>query len=268
MCGICAIITPYDVDLGYPAQTPTPGLSPGLDGTATPFPASSVSTPSSISNSDIPPASMPTKNANLNSSSHLNLYAASFRYKDARPKSLGAEAPYTEIQRPRSVSRSRPSSRVGSVAPATRTREQLGVRGNNGDVDGNGLGDEDESEGGQEKTAGMKAKRDPAETSIWVDTAQADQAALEGRDPASKAIPTSSSESTDAPKKTPEPPTSAYRTRLETELLGSLETIAHRGPDGKGIWIGEDCRVALGHVRWVDSSWNCTASDAGCRMWY
>ncbi|KAK0251087.1 hypothetical protein LTS09_013793 [Friedmanniomyces endolithicus] len=46
----------------------------------------------------------------------------------------------------------------------------------------------------------------------------------------------------------------AERQKLDKELDASLAQIAHRGPDGCGKWIGEDCRVtnrdvALGHVR-------------------
>ena len=31
--------------------------------------------------------------------------------------------------------------------------------------------------------------------------------------------------------------------KLKTELYASLEAIRHRGPDGTGHWISDDCRV-------------------------
>ncbi|KAK3311058.1 asparagine synthase [Chaetomium strumarium] len=39
------------------------------------------------------------------------------------------------------------------------------------------------------------------------------------------------------------------RTKLETQLSKSLDLIAHRGPDAKGIWINDDASVGLAHNR-------------------
>ncbi|KAF2759253.1 asparagine synthase [Pseudovirgaria hyperparasitica] len=39
------------------------------------------------------------------------------------------------------------------------------------------------------------------------------------------------------------------RTYLSDRLNESLEKIKHRGPDARGQWISDDCRVALGHNR-------------------
>ena len=226
MCGICAIITPYDVKLVDPSSPiRTPELSPDTDPTSTSA-GDPTSTPSSNSGFD---KDLANDGTTTRDSSHLNLYAASFKYKDARPRLVGSEPPYTEIQRPRSVSRSRP----GSVVP--RADEQ----------GAHGLGLDEASEGNGVKDGD---KRDPGEKSVWVDTARAESAAKNGQDPALSSMSSTAADvnHTQGPHASTE-----YRTRLENELLCSLETIAHRGPDGKGVWVGEDCRVALGHVRQV-----------------
>ncbi|EAQ89391.1 hypothetical protein CHGG_06010 [Chaetomium globosum CBS 148.51] len=46
-----------------------------------------------------------------------------------------------------------------------------------------------------------------------------------------------------------QPCTPETRAELETKLSDSLDLIAHRGPDAKGIWINEDASVGLGHNR-------------------
>jgi asparagine synthase (glutamine-hydrolysing) len=39
------------------------------------------------------------------------------------------------------------------------------------------------------------------------------------------------------------------RASLGKQIDESLETIKHRGPDDRGYWISDNCRVGLGHVR-------------------
>ncbi|KAK3298785.1 uncharacterized protein B0H64DRAFT_415344 [Chaetomium fimeti] len=46
-----------------------------------------------------------------------------------------------------------------------------------------------------------------------------------------------------------QPCTPETRADLETKLSNSLDLIAHRGPDAKGIWINEDASIGLGHNR-------------------
>jgi hypothetical protein len=271
MCGICAIITPYGADLidPGPGRTTEPDAvtsssqRPGPHRTASTSPNAESSTQTSGNGNEmLHPTSPTTPPSASSSSTHLNLYAASFKYKDARPRTPGSEPPYTEIQRPRSISRSR--SRLDEHRSARITADGAGE----GVVTGNGEGNGKVNEEGNGNGTGSAGARDPGEKSVWVDTARAEQAAQEGKDPAvaSTAVPSASSSSCTSPSGTPSsmptqsetatPPTtsatepsSPYRIRLENELLQSLETIAHRGPDGKGVWIGEDCRVALGHVR-------------------
>jgi hypothetical protein len=265
MCGICAIITPYGADLVEPDLGRAPEPDAVTSSSQRPGPhATSASTPiaetdqNAGNDSDLLHPTTPTSS----SSTHLNLYAASFRYKDARPRTPGSEPPYTEIQRPRSISRSR-----------SRLDEHRGVRlradgAGEGVVNGNGEGGGKVNEEGNGNGTGSAGARDPGEQSVWVDTARAEQAAQEGKDPAvasatvlsdstsASGSPSGTSSAMPTQSETATPPTTAttessspYRIRLENELLQSLETIAHRGPDGKGVWIGEDCRVALGHVR-------------------
>jgi hypothetical protein len=271
MCGICAIITPYGADLVDPGlgQTHEPDAvtsssqRPGPGATASVSPGPETFTETSGNGSGPPhPASPTTPPSTSSSSTHLNLYAASFRYKDARPRTPGSEPPYTEIQRPRSISRSR--SRLDKHRSARITADGVGE----GVASGNGEGNGKVNEEGNGNGTGSSGARDPGEKSVWVDTARAEQAAQEGKDPAvaSTGVLSASSSATASPPGTlsampPQSetatspttaatePSSPYRIRLENELLQSLETIAHRGPDGKGVWIGEDCRVALGHVR-------------------
>ncbi|KAH8895977.1 asparagine synthase [Thozetella sp. PMI_491] len=38
-------------------------------------------------------------------------------------------------------------------------------------------------------------------------------------------------------------------TNLTTQLEKSLDFIAHRGPDARGVWVSEDCHVGLAHCR-------------------
>jgi len=40
-----------------------------------------------------------------------------------------------------------------------------------------------------------------------------------------------------------QPCTPETRADLETKLSNSLDLIAHRGPDAKGIWINEDASI-------------------------
>jgi hypothetical protein len=271
MCGICAIITPYGADLvdPEPGRTTEPDAvtsssqrpGPGATASVSPGPETFTET-SGNGNGMLHPTSPKTPPSTSSSSTHLNLYAASFRYKDARPRTPGSEPPYTEIQRPRSISRSR-----------SRLDEHRGVRlradgAGEGVVNGNGEGGGKVNEEGNGNGTGSAGARDPGEQSVWVDTARAEQAAQEGKDPAvasatvlsdstsASGSPSGTSSAMPTQSETATPPTTAttessspYRIRLENELLQSLETIAHRGPDGKGVWIGEDCRVALGHVR-------------------
>jgi hypothetical protein len=271
MCGICAIITPYGADLVDPdlGRTPEPDAvtsssqRPGPHPTASNSPKAQASTQTSGNgNGLLHPTSPTTPPPTSSSSTHLNLYAASFRYKDARPRTPGSEPPYTEIQRPRSISRSR--SRLDEHRSARVKADGDGEGVANGNAEGNGK----VNETGNGNGTGGAETRDPGEQSVWVDTARAEQAAQEGKDPAvaSTAVPSASLPASASPSDTPSSdsaqsetatplitaatePSSPYRIRLENELLQSLETIAHRGPDGKGVWIGEDCRVALGHVR-------------------
>lgn len=270
MCGICAIITPYGADLVDPGLGRAPEPDAVTSSSQRPGPhLTSASTPIAETNQNagndtdlLHPTTPTTPPSTSSSSTHLNLYAASFRYKDARPRTPGSEPPYTEIQRPRSISRSRSrlDEQRSARIKADGTSESV--------VNGNGEGGGKVNETGNGNGTGSAGVRDPGEQSVWVDTARAEQAAQEGKDPAvaSTAVPSASSSSCTSPSGTPSsmptpsetttPPTiaavepsSPYRIRLENELLQSLETIAHRGPDGKGVWIGEDCRVALGHVR-------------------
>lgn len=269
MCGICAIITPYGADLVDPelGRTDEPDAvtsssqRPASHLTASTSPNAQASTQiSGNSNGLLHPASPTTPPSTSSSSTHLNLYAASFRYKDARPRTPGSEPPYTEIQRPRSISRSR--SRLEEHRSARIKADGAGE----GVVNGNGEGNGKVNETGNGNGTGSAGARDPGEQSVWVDTTRAEQAAQEGKDPvlSSSTAPSSSpptsasgtplshpaqSDITTPPTTAATEPSSPYRIRLENELLQSLETIAHRGPDGKGVWIGEDCRVALGHVR-------------------
>ncbi|KAF2207336.1 hypothetical protein CERZMDRAFT_115204 [Cercospora zeae-maydis SCOH1-5] len=39
------------------------------------------------------------------------------------------------------------------------------------------------------------------------------------------------------------------RDKLNSQLDASVESMRHRGPDAKGIWISKDCNVGLAHVR-------------------
>jgi asparagine synthase (glutamine-hydrolysing) len=48
---------------------------------------------------------------------------------------------------------------------------------------------------------------------------------------------------------TPPAPDPAARSTLETNLSASLDLIAHRGPDAKGIWTNADASVGLAHNR-------------------
>lgn len=89
------------------------------------------------------------------------------------------------------------------------------------------------------------------ERGFLVDTKEAEKEVRVGRDPI-KQLPVTQINGNgngDGDGEAVEPESTGYRKRLEEELLVSLENLAHRGPDGKGIWVSEDCRVALGHVR-------------------
>jgi hypothetical protein len=268
MCGICAIITPYGADLVEPdlGRAPEPDAVTSSSQRPGPHPTS-ASTPIAEPNQTVGkdtdllhPTTPTTPPSTSSSSTHLNLYAASFRYKDARPRTPGSEPPYTEIQRPRSISRSR--SKMDEDRGVRTIADEAGEVVANGNGEGNGKVNEE----GNGNGTGNAAARDPGEQSVWVDTVGAEQAAQEGKDPVLASNTASSSSPPTSPLGTPpsDPaqseittplttsatePSSPYRIRLENELLQSLETIAHRGPDGKGVWIGEDCRVALGHVR-------------------
>lgn len=270
MCGICAIITPYGADLVDPDLGRAPEPDAVTSSSQRPGPhATSASTPIAETDQNagndidlLHPTTPTTPPSTSSSSTHLNLYAASFRYKDARPRTPGSEPPYTEIQRPRSIFRSR--SRLDEHRSARIKADGA----SDGVANGNGEGNGKVNEEGTGNGIGSAEARDPGEKSVWVDTARAEQAAQEGKDPAvastgvlfasssATASPSGTlsamppqSETATSPTTAATEPSSPYRIRLENELLQSLETIAHRGPDGKGVWIGEDCRVALGHVR-------------------
>lgn len=117
----------------------------------------------------------------------------------------------------------------------------------------------DEEEAGGLPGDGVKAGdlRDEQVQGHWVKTQRAERAVQAGEDPVELSSVSPSINSLESPGKTNDvhdetnhdSTPSPYRKRLEGELLASLETIAHRGPDGKGVWVGSDCRVALGHVR-------------------
>jgi hypothetical protein len=145
MCGICAIITPYGADLVDPdlGRTPEPDAvtsssqRPGPHPTASNSPKAQASTQTSGNgNGLLHPTSPTTPPPTSSSSTHLNLYAASFRYKDARPRTPGSEPPYTEIQRPRSISRSR--SRLDEHRSARVKADGDGEGVANGNAEGNG----------------------------------------------------------------------------------------------------------------------------------
>lgn len=260
MCGICAIITPYNAQLQAPTlttPTPDPSTEPVIDHSQT---TRRIDTPPNVNPSDLgsegqyqdhptPLGTLPTLTPSSceeqddgsvvpnPNPTHLTQYAAQFKYHDARPRRSNFEAPYTEIQRPRP----RSTSMLGS-------REQPDDEGGWGET---GTGD----------------LRDEEVEGYWVRTEGAERAVEMGQDPVGllggsgmttptstdfPTTPTTATQPTtngDPHDSTPKPPVSPYRKRLEGELLASLETIAHRGPDGKGVWVGSDCRVALGHVR-------------------
>ncbi|KAK4151883.1 hypothetical protein C8A00DRAFT_35453 [Chaetomidium leptoderma] len=45
------------------------------------------------------------------------------------------------------------------------------------------------------------------------------------------------------------PPSASARADVETQLSKSLDLLAHRGPDAKGIWINDDASLGLAHNR-------------------
>ena len=62
------------------------------------------------------------------------------------------------------------------------------------------------------------------------------------------------------------------REHLKEELHASLEQIRHRGPDGTGDWISDDCRVGtlapspLQSFRTYDSRTNASFQNQGLAM--
>jgi hypothetical protein len=211
MCGICAIITPYAANLSNHSPQAS---TPGTN--ATPGLSPGIDSPSSTTGSERDPTTPAASSPNLN--------LLQFKYEDKRPKGPDAEPPYTDIQRPTLSSRSR------SRAPESRTSSQ-------GHPAGKVLVDQE-------------SKRSGLNESFIVETDSAERAATQGKDAVKLASARNPSEIAvvEAPV---EEHVSPYRKRLEGELLCSLENLAHRGPDGKGVWVSEDCRVALGHVRFV-----------------
>jgi len=214
MCGICAIITPYNVHLdGGPSS-----VDPAVVGPQAPSQAGRrTDTPPNVNDDDdLEPDSEPT--------STTSAYPSRFKYQDARPKKSDAQPPYTEIQRPISAGSPGPSKGGPQVAEQITRDVDSGIRGSDG------------------VRAKVKDLRDDSVDGYWVKTkpttGTTNTTTTNGDHP--HATPTAADEDNSA---------SPYRKRLEDELLASLESIAHRGPDGKGIWVGSDCRVALGHVR-------------------
>ena len=49
----------------------------------------------------------------------------------------------------------------------------------------------------------------------------------------------------------------------ENLLIRMRDTMAHRGPDGAGIWVSEDRKVSLAHRRLsiIDLSESCSTAD-------
>ena len=215
MCGICAIITPYNVHLDGGLSSSDPVVVDHAQ-----QPTKRIDTPPNV-NDDDPDLDDPIATSTTSTST---AYPSRFKYQDARPKKSDAQPPYTEIQRP--ISAGSPGTSKGDPQVDEQITRDVdsGIRGSDG------------------VKAKVRDLRDDSVDGYWVKTkpttGTTNTTTTNGDHP--HATPTAADEDNSA---------SPYRKRLEDELLASLESIAHRGPDGKGIWVGSDCRVALGHVR-------------------